>query len=236
MSNGEPDLSAQKAEKEAEILRQRRNSADGKLADRPRKIERVGTIEARNSTERIWQERFGTVTPIPQATLRRTQGVITAAVLRIHFNVQWREAAKMVNMEEEYLMRVGKEDKWEEFQQALTQMTKPSLLSLVPQHDMAAIAKETARRIKTIEDLIKKEEKLMAKLPKAPEGSLMESGIISSIKKIRDLIDRTIGLDAYQKESSDVRKQVNAAQVKMLTGDIADTPAPRSTKGTVIPL
>ncbi len=184
----------------------------------------------------MWHERFGSVTPIPQQTLRRTQGVITAAVLRIHFNVQWREVAKMVSMEEEYLIRVGKEDKWEEFQQALTQMTKPSLLSLIPQHDMAAIAKETSRRLKTIDDLIGKEEKLLAKLPKAPEGSLMESGILSSIKKIRDLIDRTIGLDAYQKESSDVRKQVNAAQVKMLTGEAGDMPAPRSTKGTVIPL
>lgn len=239
MSNGEePALAAQKGKLSKEEMRLRRRQAqEGVLIGEGRKETRLGTLEARNGTEQLWMEKFGSVTPIPAVTLRRSQQVMTCAVLRIHFSMGWKELERITKVDADYLQKVAKEDKWDEFGQVLTQMTKPSLLSLVPQHDMDAISKETKRRIATIEDLIQKEEALVKLLPKCIGGSLQESGVLSNIKKIRDLIEKSIGLDAYLKESHEVRKQVNAAQVKVLTGEASDAPLePRSTKGTVIPL
>lgn len=193
------------------------------ISDNPRKKRiRIGTIQPRNHTEQVWLDRFGSVTPIPDLTMRRKPSYITAAILFIHFNQPLERIAKLTNCQNEYLKTVSMEDKWAEFAQQLSQITKPSNLSIALQHDYVAVEEELRRRKSSVAELRAKEQAIMDKLKSLPVGSLAESTALGNIKKIRDLIERALSVDDYLAELHAARKVVLTAQARAATGDLPE--------------
>lgn len=218
----------------------RQKAAAGKLADKPKKTPRIGTIAPRTETEKIWTEEFGSVTPLPDPTLRRKSNIITAAILHIHYNRPLTECARLTGVDHEYLLKIKKEDEWEQFVQNMMQVTRPSHLALIRHHDLTTIEAELERRKSTVNQLREKEEAIVRALPSMTPGSMAETSALGNIQKIRDLIDKCTGLKDYMAEQSNARRVAASAQIRHAIErqmrQEAEQKAPQATRGAVVDL
>lgn len=173
--------------------------------------------DPRNELEALFQEKYGSPTPVPEATLNRTLKVIKACIYYIHYGIPIYECARLCNCQAERLEKTKANDKWEEFAQELMQLAKPSNLTTVPAHDLTILEEEMKRRMGTVTEFREKERQLVLALKTAEKGSMKESAILRNIKSLRDLIDTTLQLDKYHAELSAARKIImQAAAIKVL--------------------
>lgn len=236
MSNGpeDPDVVVAMQQEEAKARKAKVTSTAGIVAETPRKARRIGSTDPRNAIEHLFMQKYGTVTPIPDQTQGRKQSIISAAILYIHYNRPLAECAKLCNVKYQYLQDVVVEDKWEEFAQELSQLNRPSNITLVPSHDVELISEEAKRRLGSIEELREKERQILLALKKMVPGSMQEGGALTNIKRIRELIERAIGMDDYLAELTAARKTILSGQAKRLLEPGEE--GPRATKGTVVDL
>lgn len=221
-----------------EKLEQNRAGQKGKLTGdyrRKKSIQLFTSSDPRNAMEALFIKHYGTGTPVPPDTMRRKQAVITAAILWIHYGQPLTRAAQLTGVADNYLDKVLKEDKWEEFAQELAQFAKPSNLTLVPSHDMKVLEAEMGRRMKEVSKFHRKEEELLAAMAAAEPGSKEETAILMNIKKVRGLVDNTLQLDAYFLELHSARKALAVGQVRNMLGHEPES-LQRQSKGAIIEL
>lgn len=191
-----------------------------------------GTIEPRNNIEALFLATFGTITPIPEATMRRGPAAMTAALQYIHHNRTIREMAEVVGSSENWLSEIKCNDRWDAFKQELQQLARPSSLALIEHHDLDRINEERDRRLLAVPQLIEAENKIVQAIPNMVPGSLMQSTALGNLVTIRKIIAATIGMDAHLTEQHSARK---GALTKMATNFIgADAVAPESDKGSIL--
>lgn len=195
-----------------------------------------GTGQPRNEIEAHFFSKFGTITPIPDQTLRRSRAAQQAAILYIHYNVPMHKVLEITGTSESTIHRYKTEDNWDEFQHYLLQDVKPSALSLIPQRDMKPINKEMERRRGQVAKLVEKENKLVELYSKMQPGVREARNLLSEIKDVRDLINKSIGLDDHLAEIHAVKKVHNAAQVRKLVSS-EETPAvSKQARGQIVEL
>lgn len=235
MSSGNADEVAEKAAVEARKDLSKRTKA-GEITSNPRKKkDYIGSVEPRNEIERMFMERFDTVTPVPKYTLRRKKGIIQAAILYIHYNVPFESLGNLTGVDGDHLKTVRRADKWDEFAQELAQLRRPSNLALVPDHDMAELEVEMERRKESLPKLRAKEESIVSHLRNLSPGTKAEATALSNLKKVRDIINETIGLGDYMREISAARATIMKGQaLRQLTTEGDSPQQPRSTKGKVL--
>lgn len=189
------------------------------------------TLEPRNNIEALFLQRYGTITPVPEATHRRKQSYISAAVLYIHHNKTIKDCSEACAVPVERLMEIKKEDGWDHFRQQLQQVAQPSALALIEYHDIELIEEERKRRLGTVETLREQERKLLLAVGNMLPGSLQQATALASIEKIRKIIGNSIGLEYHASEQSHGRKTA-------ITKMIADVPPPDQKpmpgKGTIL--
>lgn len=205
------------------------------LKTKPRKGARSlepGSIQPRNQIEALFLATFKTITPIPEATMRRGPAAMTAAIQYIHHNRTIREMSEVVGSSETWLHEIKCNDRWDQFKQELQQLARPSSLALIEHHDLERINDERDRRLMAVPQLVEAENKIVAALPNMPPGSLVQSTALNNLATIRKIIAATIGMDTHLSEQHSARK---GALTKMATNFIgADVAPPESDKGSIL--
>ena len=189
-----------------------------------------GQQRPRNAAEVLYFEKYGTVTPLPEPTMRRKNAVQVACILYVHQGTALKEAARLACVDHKHIESLRKEDKWDEFQQELVQLVRPSNLSLVKSHDIDIVGAEQARRATSVGTLVAKEEKIIESLEIAEPGTTLERTLIGNLKSIRDMIGEITGYTAYQKEMSGARQ----AGLSAVARTQPNKEAPKKAKGEVI--
>lgn len=193
-----------------------------------------GTIKPRNTIERIFYERFGTVTPIPEQTMRRKNCYIMAAISYIHHNKTLSEIVKIHNIEsEDFLGRVANEDKWEKFRHQLAQLARPSALALFETLDIDRIEVERKRRLDSVDKLVAIEEQIIEALKKIPAGTKAMTEAVGCIEKIRKLNAGSMGLDYHDTEQHAARSTALIAAAKKLIHE-EDNPIAKLDNSTIL--
>jgi len=210
-----------------------RKSREDLLPNKKKKPENLlpASISPRNGTEAIFYQRFGTVTPVPEDTMRRKQNIISAAVLYIHHNKSMTEVAETFDQSLEYLKEVKEVDKWDKFKQQLQQISQPSALSLIEYHDIELINSERDRRLGTVETMLEEERRLMLGLKNMIPGSLQQATALANIEKIRKIVGSAIGLDFHTQEHSAARRTVLS---KLAEKSIDPSENANTTKGSIL--
>jgi len=208
----------------------------GAFSRKSEKSLKPGTIEPRNITESYFIARFGTVTPIPEATNRRMQQMIDCCILYIHHNKSIKECSEITGLTSEWITNVKTSDGWDQFKQQLLQMAQPSMISLIEHFDMEKIKEERDRRMTTLADLRQAEAEILSKIAKLPVGSMAQTGAINNINAIRKMIDSMVGLDFYTAEQHAARKQVTKKTIEKLTAPANTEDKAKKAKGEIIDL
>ena len=236
-SETDPDKAAEANRKER-LKKTYADGREGRLSKRPRRTDLQDTsIKPRNRIEQVYMDKFGSVAPIPHATLRRSDPYRVAAVLHIHHSVPVTRVANFLELDPERLQKVAKEDGWSGMINTLLQVTNVSQLSVIPTHNAIEVEKEMKRRQRANDALMKREEMLVGSLKGMEAGSKEEATTLSNIKKIRDMLDQTTGLGDYLKEVSSARgsamKLMAEAKAKEGMGDDAGKDM-KPSKGKII--
>ena len=190
----------------------------------------LGQQLPRNAGEKLYYDKYGTVTPLPKETLVRKNSIQVCAILYIHQGLNMTEACRVTETSHQYGERIRKSDRWDEFQQELAQLTKPSNLTLVQSHDIGLVSDEHERRSQSLPTLIEKEAELVKALSEFPAGSQAESVALNNLVKVRTLIGEITGYNSFQKEMSAAR-QAGLTAAARETPDIAST---KKTKGKLL--
>lgn len=191
-----------------------------------------GTIAPRNSIEAIFLEKFGTVTPVPENTMRRSSHIIMAAIQYIHHNRGFSEICEMIGQEESYIRLCSREDNWEQFKQQLSQLARPSSLAMFEPLDLERIQVERKRRLANVDKLIEQEERITEAIKKMAPGSKELATAIANIQKIRQINASAIGLAMHESEHSAARATLLSSAAKKLIED-GEAQAPPANHGTI---
>lgn len=186
----------------------------------------------RNANEAMFLEKYGTITPIPTATMSRKNTVVMAAMLYIHMGYNATDACKLVNIDRRWVLEVAKEDKWDEFAQELAQMARPSNLSMIRAHDLTTVETEHTRRFAELEDLVAVEKGIIKVLRTCKPGSNEETRALGNLKKTRELTDEVSGLAKFNEEMSAARRAALINASKNGPGG----PPSKAAKGQIIPI
>lgn len=191
-----------------------------------------GSVAPRNQIEAMFLEKFGTVTPVPEVTMRRSSNIVLAAIQYIHHNKTFSEIERMSGAETRYIRLCASEDKWDQFRQQLSQMARPSALAMFEPLDLERIEIERKRRLSNVDKLIAEEERITKAISKMPAGSKELATAIANIQKIRQINAAAIGLSMHESEHSAARSTLLSAAAQKLIKD-GEAQAPSATKGTI---